>query len=69
MVAEHLFFKHPFLGVFYFYQSVQVFILTIIGMALWRRMSIANQGAVSKMRGLKPTLNIRMWRLVGVTTA
>tara|TARA_R110000751_G_scaffold55346_3_gene118701 strand:- start:18366 stop:18575 length:210 start_codon:yes stop_codon:yes gene_type:complete len=39
MVAEHLFSKHPFLGVFYFYLSVQ------------------------------PTLNIRMWRLVGVTTA
>ena len=68
MVAEHLFFEHPFLGVFYFYQSVQLFIPKIIGIA-WRRMNKANKPAVSTMKGIKPTLNIRKWRFVGVTTA
>ena len=69
MVAEHLFFEHPFLGVFYFYQPVQLFIQKIIGIALRRQMNKTNKPAVSRMKCIKSTLNIRKWRFVGVTTA
>jgi hypothetical protein len=39
MVAEHHFSKHPFLGVFYFYQSVQLFLPKIIGIARRRQIN------------------------------